>query len=84
MSGSAKLIAVFLSTHETLRAERAFKEQRIKVRATVKPRKISSNCQLAIEFGEESKEAIAEIIEEGKFDFLGFFSRTGKDEWRKT
>ena len=81
MNTSSILIAVFVSTHETLRAERAFKEKRIKVRATVKPRSISSNCQLAIEFAEGSKEAIATIIKEERLDFIGFFRRSEEGEW---
>ena len=81
MNTSSILIAVFVSTHETLRAERAFKEKRIKVRATVKPRSISSNCQLAIEFAEEDKEAAAAIIKEDQLDFIGFFRRSEEGEW---
>jgi len=76
-----ELIAVFISTHETLRAERAFREARIKVRATVKPRKIGSNCQMAITFPEGKLAEIKNIVKKDGFDLVGFYRKREEGDW---
>lgn len=81
MDAPDTLIAVFRSTHETLRAEKALKEKKMPVRAVTKPRTISSNCQLALRFPVEKKEEIDRIIAKGKFDFVGFFIRDEQGGW---
>ncbi len=69
------MIAVFLSTHETLRAERHFKEHRIKVKATVKPRAITSNCQMAITFAPEDRGRIDAVVAEEGLDLTGIYRK---------
>jgi len=81
MSGAEKLMAVFVSTHETLRAERAFKEERIKVRATIKPRAISSNCQMAITFAPAERRRVAAVVERERLDLVGYYRTGANDRW---
>jgi hypothetical protein len=76
-----RLIAVFRSTHETLRAERALKERGIKVRATVKPRHISSACQLAITFAPDDRKAVERIVADEKLDVIGIYRKGAAGAW---
>ncbi len=78
---SGKLIAVFVSTHETLRAEKAFKKARIKVRSTVKPRHISASCQLAITFPEEKLSDIKRVVKEMSLELTHFFRQDENGDW---
>ena len=60
---SKRLIVVFISTHETMKAERVFNEGGIRVRTTTRPRSIESNCQLALTFKENELSKIMEVTE---------------------
>ncbi len=75
---SKRFIVVFVSTHETMKAERVFKEGGIKIRTTTKPRTIDSNCQLALTFKEDEFAKIREITEKQSLSGAGFF-RQGED-----
>ena len=75
------LIAVFVSTHETLRAERAFKKAKIKVRATIKPRKISSSCQMAIAFPAEQKDDIERVVKKESLSLTGLYKQDSDGNW---
>lgn len=75
------LIAVFVSTHETLRAERHFKEHRIKVKATVKPRSITSNCQMAITFAADDRGRIEAVVAEEGLDLTGMYRKDDSGDW---
>jgi 7,8-dihydro-6-hydroxymethylpterin-pyrophosphokinase len=76
-----KVITVFQSTHATLKAEKEFKEAGIKVRTTVKPRKISSNCQLALVVSQEDVSRVREVVKEHDLDLIGFYQQTSHEEW---
>lgn len=80
---TGQLIAVFISTHETLRAERAFKDAGIKVRSTVKPRKIGSNCQLAITFPLAKIDEVRTVVDSGDFDLVGFYRQGENGNWQE-
>ncbi len=75
------LIAVFVSTHETLRAEQEFKEAGIKIRTTVKPRAISSDCQLALTFAEDDLPLLKQIVNDKTLDLTGFYRQVTNGEW---
>lgn len=75
---SKKLIVVFISTHETMKAERVFKEGGVKVRTTTRPRIIDSNCQLALTFEDDELVKIRGITEKQSLSGARFF-RQGKD-----
>ncbi len=76
-----KLLAVFISTHETLRAERMFKEAKIRVRATIKPRKISSNCQMAITFSPDKIKDIRKTVKVNGLKLVGSYKKDADGEW---
>ena len=80
---SDKLIAVFVSTHETLRAELAFKEGGIKVRTITKPRTIDSSCQLALTFKEGEFAKIVEITRKESLNGAGFFRQGKGGQWER-
>jgi len=84
MPVAEKLLAVFISTHETLRAERMFKEARIKVRTTIKPRKISSNCQMAITFSPDNIKDIRKTVTANNLKLVGYYKKGADDEWTVT
>ncbi len=77
----SRLIAVFISTHETLRAERAFKVAGFKVRTTVKPRKIRSNCQLAITFPSQILKKILKVTQKESLDLTGLYRQDEDGQW---
>lgn len=80
---SKRLIVVFISTHETMKAERVFKEGGIRVRTTTRPRSIESNCQLALTFKEDELAKIRKITEKQSLTGAGFF-REGEDgQWER-
>lgn len=78
-----KSLAVFETTHETMRAEKAFKEARIKVRATIKPRKISSNCQMALEFQSKMLADIKMVVKKNSLKLTGYFKQAENSEWEE-
>lgn len=80
MSGG--LIAVFESTHETMKAEKALKEARIRFRTTIKPRAIGSDCQMALTFDEKDLAGVAKVIDEKSLKLTGFFVKAGDGSWR--
>lgn len=76
-----KLLVVFISTHETLRAERKFKEAKLKVRATIKPRKISSSCQMAITFLPDDIKEIRRTVKSDELKLIGYFKKDKAGDW---
>ncbi len=80
---SKKFIVVFVSTHETMKAERAFKEGGVKVRTTTRPRTIDSNCQLALTFKDGELDKILEITEKRSLSGAGFFRQGEGGLWER-
>lgn len=74
------LIAVFLTTFETLRAEDFFKAENVKFRPILKPRKIGSACRMALKFKERDLPTAKRAVEAGKLELLSFYRREG-DQW---
>lgn len=75
------LIALFESTNETIRAEKIFKLNGIKVRAVIKPRKIASNCQMALSFPIERLGAIKKAVGKESLKLVGFFRQINGGDW---
>ena len=75
------LIALFESTNETMRAEKAFKMEGLKIRAVIKPRKISSNCQMALSFPRDKLNLIKEIVLKESLKLNGFYRQEENGEW---
>ncbi|MBI5418099.1 DUF3343 domain-containing protein [Candidatus Poribacteria bacterium] len=77
-----QLLAVFFTTHHTLFAEKIFKKLKIKNKVVIKPRKITTDCGLAIEFdGTLMNEAVQEFSN-AKLRLEGIYHKEN-DEWIK-
>jgi hypothetical protein len=61
---SQDLLVVFPTTHLTLMAEKAFRGAGIKHRTIMKPRKISSDCGLAITVEKGQVERVQALLED--------------------
>lgn len=61
---SLDLLAVFPTTHLTLMAEKIFKGAGIRYRTILKPRRISSDCGLAITLEKEQVDTVRTLLEE--------------------
>ncbi|MDP6625774.1 MAG: DUF3343 domain-containing protein [Nitrospinota bacterium] len=70
-----KAIAAFNSNHDALQAEKILKQNDIRVRPIIKPRKISSSCALALEFDLENSQKVTEICISNKFLLAGIFQK---------
>jgi hypothetical protein len=57
------LILVFHTTHETLRAEAAFKAARIRSRLVPKPREARDDCAMALVLSRDEEEQIRSLLE---------------------
>lgn len=75
------MIAVFVSTHETLCAERAIKNRKVRVRSLLKPRHISSNCQLALEFADKELSQVAEVVKDEELGLVGYYQKGENGDW---
>ncbi|MBI5206695.1 MAG: DUF3343 domain-containing protein [Candidatus Firestonebacteria bacterium] len=77
-----QMLVVFYTTHHTLFAEKILKKLKIKNKVVMKPRKITTDCGLAIEFdGDFLKEAYEEINKK-KLKIEGFYNKNN-NEWIK-
>jgi hypothetical protein len=63
----------------TLKAEKAFQEVRVNHRTIMKPRKISSDCGLAIRIADEDVERCSQVILLEGLAPAGFFRKAGED-----
>lgn len=61
----AHCLAVFETTHETLRAEDFFREQKISFRPVLKPRGLGAACRMALRFDEQDLEKARRAVSEG-------------------
>jgi len=77
----AKIIAVFVSTHETLRAEKVFMEAGIKIRTRIKPRRISANCQMALAFPDIFLEDIYGLVKKNRLEMTGVYREDHNGNW---
>ena len=74
------LVVIFPTTHMTMKAEKAFQKRQISHRTIMKPRKISSDCGLAIRTGCEDVERCRQVILSEGLTPARFFRKTG-DQW---
>jgi hypothetical protein len=73
-------LAVFETTHETLRAEDFFRAQKISFRPVLKPRGLGASCRMALRFkGEDLHKAIKAVADGGLA--ISSFHRLEGDAW---
>lgn len=84
MSGAeGKVIVVFTTTHETMKAEKALKAAGIKFRPTTKPRALGGSCQLALVVAPESVDMVKNEAQKSGLALEGFFIQTAEGEWER-
>jgi len=76
-------IALFISTHETLRAEKILKSENIDFKTVIKPRTITSECGFGLKFNSHYREKILIICKNNNLRLIGIFISIGKDIWKK-
>lgn len=74
------LVIVFPTTHLTLSAEKSLENAGVEHRTVMKPRRISSDCGLAIRVGSDSLHRCAEAITADGLLPARFFREAG-GEW---
>lgn len=74
-------LAVFESTTETLKAERALKEAGLKPRSVIKPRKLGGSCQMALKLPTSSFAKVGDVSAELRLKLVGFFVQNDDGEW---
>lgn len=62
-----KYVITFASVHFVMKAERVLKEDGIEVRLIPTPRKISSDCGIAIEVKKEDLDKIRELLKNREY-----------------
>ncbi|MBI3581282.1 MAG: DUF3343 domain-containing protein [Nitrospinae bacterium] len=75
-------IAVFETTHETLRAEEFFRAQKVPFRPVLRPRGLGASCRMALRFAEEELEKARKAVAEGNL-VLKSFHRFDGGAWVK-
>ncbi len=78
-----KNIALFISTHETLRAEKFFHEGGINFKTVIKPRNITSECGMGLEFYTRDKERVLKICRENNLVLTGIFCKKEDGCWKR-
>ena len=74
------LVVVMPTTHLTLKAETVLENAGINCRTVMKPRKISSDCGLAIRIDEGELDRVRQLLDGHSIETNGYF-REGKDGW---
>ncbi len=78
-----KNIVLFISTHETLRAEKILKSENIDFKTVIKPRSITSECGFGLEFDSHHREKILLTCKNNNLKISGVFIARGRDRWEK-
>ena len=78
-----KNIILFISTHETLRAEKILKSKDIDFKTVIKPRSITSECGFGLEFESRDKENVLKICRENNLRLSGIFFKRKDGGWER-
>lgn len=76
-------IALFISTHETISAEKFLIKGDINFRTIIKPRSITSECSMALEFDSHDREKVRRICKDNNLKLSGIFSFDENGIWKK-
>ena len=78
-----KNIVLFISTHETLRAEKILKSEDIYFKTVIKPRTITSECGFGLKFESRDKKNVLKICEENNLRLSGIFFTRDDGGWER-
>ncbi len=76
-------IALFISTHETLRAEKFLEAGGIVFKTVIKPRNITSECGMGLEFDSNDKDRALKICQQNNLRLTGIFLLKSDGSWEK-
>jgi len=76
-----KVILLFLTTHETLLAEKTLKDEGIRVRPRIKPRKITSQCGIGLEIDKGGLPHVLALCENAGYSVVGLFREIPGKGW---
>jgi len=76
-----RVIAVFKTTHATLSAEKALKEEGLDIRTMVKPAGIGQGCQMALTMPEPSVTLAESILREKRRNVPAFYTKGEDGAW---
>lgn len=74
-------VAVFDTTHETLKAERFFRRNKIPFKPIVKPRGIESQCGMAERIEKPDADQVISMSLENNLNLLGIYTVGLEGEW---
>ncbi len=69
-TGEEKLIALFRSTNEAMKAESVLKEAHLPITLRPVPKHISSDCGVCVEFPPDVRENVVLVLKENKIQFF--------------
>ena len=72
------IVVAFPTTHLTLKAESILEKAGVDHRTVMKPRKISSDCGLAIRINNENLHLTRDLLEGASVEAIGFFVESGQ------
>jgi len=73
-------VIIFESVHYVMKAEKVLKEQGLKILLIPTPRKISSDCGVALEILGERIDIIKEILKKNKLVPEGYYKKEKMEE----
>ena len=71
---SRTCVAILYTTHHTLKAEKLLKTHKIKNKVIMKPRGVTTDCGLAIEFDSADEETVTQILRENPLKVEGVYT----------
>ena len=71
---SRTCVAVLHTTYHTLKAERLLKAQGIKHKTIMKPRGVTTDCGLAIEFRSEDEQGVIDVLRGNPLEVEGVYA----------
>ena len=74
-------VAVFDTTHETLKAERFFRQKKIPFKPIVKPRGIESQCGMAERIERPDADRVISLSRENNLSLLGIYAVGSEGDW---
>lgn len=77
----SQAIAVFDTTHETLKAEQHFRERGIRFKPVVKPRGIESQCGMAERVEKADADGVIALSRECGLNLLGIYTLSPDGAW---
>ena len=76
-----RVIAVFQTTHATLSAEKALKEEGLDIRTMIKPAGIGQGCQMALTMPEASMTLAQSVLRERRRSLPAFYTKGEDGAW---